>query len=208
MRNLTATTSIALTVLALAGGASAWWRAQQQDTTLAGVPAQVGGALRVVSAQPFELEEPYVHTWRAERPEVRAGLLLILEVDPAYVTPRNTREPVLYVGSQTAERVNLGAREGRVVAIVPREVDDALTAPLPVWFGSPMLPERVDAERIELELARAREAGIAPLPVDAQQPLLRLKDRTALTRLAAERILAFAPEDAELAESLLQPLVR
>ena len=75
------------------------------------------------------------------------------------IRPRQTAEPVLYVGSHTAWRVSPYNDAGRVVAFVPAEIDLSRD---PVWFGTPELPERVDTVTIQRELAMARSAGIRP----------------------------------------------
>ena len=76
------------------------------------------GVLRLVAAAPFELQKPYDHVWRVEAPQVWSGWLVALEADPALCAPRQTAEPVLVAGLQTAARVNHGAL-GRVVAVLP-----------------------------------------------------------------------------------------
>ena len=78
--------------------------------------------LHLLHAQRFDLDKAYTHWWRAERPRVSSGWLLVLSADPDLVYARQVREPVLYVGNQTAERVNVGYESGRIVAIVPADV--------------------------------------------------------------------------------------
>jgi len=119
-------------------------------------PAAVDG---ILLAQSFILDEPYEHSWQAERPMVASGMLLVLEVNPDLVLPRQTLEPVLYVGDVTAERVNNGYPSGKVVAIVPGPVN--LTS-APIWFGDPALPEQVTTAIIGTQRALAGEAGIRP----------------------------------------------
>ncbi len=97
-------------------------------------PAAVDG---ILLAQPFTLDEPYEFAWQAEHPMVSSGMILVLEVNPDLVLPRQTLEPVLYVGNSTAERVNNGYPSGKVVAIVPGTVN---LASAPIWFGEPALP--------------------------------------------------------------------
>jgi len=127
-------------------------------------PAPVRG---IVSIQPFELESPTPHYWRVEKPPVRTGYLLVLRVDPALVYPRQVAEPVLYVGNQTAERVNVGYESGHVVAILPAVIDPEhadyvdLSEEL-FWFGLPELPERIGSKRIAEERRLAVAAGIRP----------------------------------------------
>ena len=51
------------------------------------------GVWDLLVAIPFRVDEPFTHWWRAERPEVQAGHLLVLAVDPIVVRPRQTAEP-------------------------------------------------------------------------------------------------------------------
>src|SRR5207247_5817900 len=76
----------------------------------------VSGVHAVVYAQPFVLSKPWTHVWRVEQPSFDAGWLVVLDVDPTFVQPRQTFEPVLYAGDETVERINHGYEAGRVVA--------------------------------------------------------------------------------------------
>jgi len=214
--------SFALT--AVLAGATIALRQAGPNAPIPEAPSVVSPAFDILMAQAFRVDEPFVHTWRAESPTVRAGYLLVLDVDPVYVRPRQGLEPVLYVGTQTAERLNVGFPSGRVVALVPApltdtgapdlELDEAL-----IWFGSPELPERVDQERIALEHDRARDAGVRPLRAARVQSaidtrttggaaVMQFADRTELERHAARQMLVFAPDDSETARGILVPLVR
>ena len=127
---------------------------------LAGAPAipDVPAAVDdVIYARSFALENGYEFNWSNERPLVTTGTILVLKVNPDLVVPRQTAEPVLYVGNQTAQRVNFGNESGHVIAIVPGEVDLATS---PIWFGTPELPEQVDAATVKAERAQADAAGI------------------------------------------------
>jgi hypothetical protein len=148
----------------------------------------------VVYAAPFTLREGYPHDWRREKPMVTSGTLLVLRVQPELVYPRQVAEPVLYVGEQTAERVNVGYPSGYVVAILPGNVD--LVRSL-LWFGTPALPEQVDAKTISAERARAVAAGVRPLLASrlraARRDALALENKGDLLReagLLAERYAA------------------
>ena len=169
------------------------------------VPATPASVEGIVFAQAFTLEEGYAFDWRAERPAVVEGYVVVLKVDPAYVYPRQEAEPVLYVGDQTVERVNLGYKSGHVIGIIPAKVD---LAKAPVWFGTPDLPERVDAETIAAERAKADTAGIRPLggkavaaalAVDAEE--LSFADRDAMLPYLASLISQYAPDEKILAET-------
>jgi hypothetical protein len=159
------------------------------------VPATPASAADVVYAAPFRLREGYHHHWRRESPMVTSGTLLVLHVAPDLVYPRQTAEPVLYVGDQTAERVNVGYPSGYVVAIVPGALD--LTRSL-LWFGTPALPERVDGKTIDDERARAMAAGIRPPPANrvrlARRDALALADKDELLREALLLVERYAPD--------------
>jgi hypothetical protein len=155
----------AVLVLLLAAGVGALVRGLPDDPPPLPVATPVGG-IDLLYARPFTLDVPFTHMWRAERPQVQAGWVLVLAVDPALVYPRDTAEPILYVGDQTAERVNLGNESGHVVAIVPAPLGASGNVALdlsraPIFFGEPGLPEQVDAAKAAAELAAARQRGLA-----------------------------------------------
>ena len=125
--------------------------------TVPQTPAPVGALL---VAQPFELEAGFRYDWRAERPLVTSGHLIVLSVEPDLVYPRQTAEPILYVGDQTAMRLNVAYPSGRVLALVPGDLPTSGTR---IWFGTPGLPEQVDARQVDAERRLAEAAGIAPL---------------------------------------------
>src|SRR5262245_4270050 len=104
-------------VLLLAAGVGALVRALPADPPP--LPVTPAGEVALLYARPFTVEVPFTHVWRAEQPVFSAGVVVVLSVDPDLVHPRQTAEPILFVGDQTAERVNFGHESGRVVAIVP-----------------------------------------------------------------------------------------
>jgi hypothetical protein len=164
----------------------------------------------VVSISPFTLEEGYRYNWRQERPFIKSGLLVVFKVNPDYVYPRNAAEPVLYAGNQTVQRLNQGNESGYVVAIIPGAVDLARE---PVWFGTPELPEVVNAQTIEMERAKAEKAGIKPF--DAEQIENVTGDRISASDLAAllreqvaELLVKFSPQEKALAETWRLPVAK
>lgn len=188
------------------------------QTTTPEIPDTPAPIVDLVSVQTFELERPDKHRWRAERPTVKTGYLLVLKVDPALVYPRQVAEPVLYVGRQTAERINVGYRSGHVVAIVPAVTEPGRPGYLdlakePIWFGSPELPERVDARRIAAEREEAVRAGIRPFSAEKLAEarevggaLNRKADKRALLHDAMRRlVLTYSPQERELVDSVLRP---
>jgi hypothetical protein len=171
-------------------------------------PATPAAVKDILVARPFTLQTPYRNHWTKERAMVSTGLLVVLEVDPDLVIPRNALEPVLYAGDVTVQRLNHGHRSGRVIGIIPGAVDLAST---PIWFGTPELPERVTASSIRAERARAEQAGIRPLRADrigaVMQPAVTATDLAALLRnVAAELVYEYSPQDREIADTWRLPI--
>ena len=171
------------------------------------VPSTPAPIEAVLYARAFTLERPYRFRWRREAPQIRTGYLLVLAVDPRLVRPRQSAQPVLYAGDQTAERVNRGQASGRVVVIVPGATD---LSEIPIWFGGAELPERVEAETIEHQRRLAEQAGIGPRPRDeiaaalarGGKPL-RVRDiQSLLEDHVAPLILEYSPDEEPLALGL------
>ncbi len=174
------------------------------------IPATPAAVDDLIYARSFTLAEGYKFEWRKDQPMVKEGTILVLKVNPDLVYARQVAEPVLYVGDTTAERINVGYGSGRVIAIVPGKVDLAKT---PIWFGTPELPERVDAAMIKSERATAEKAGIKPFgkkTIAAAQKnggkaRLGIPDRYELHRALAPLVLEYSSDETELAESMLVP---
>jgi hypothetical protein len=219
-RRIRIAVTFALLTLA-AGSVSAWWSARR-DAELPALPAAPVGSTTLLYARPFQLAETYVHYWRAEQPEVNSGWILVLQVDPLLAHPREGYNKVLYVGTETAERINHGSESGRIVVLVPALLDGegrptTNPATTPVFFGSEALPEEIDAAQIEREFSLALDAGIqAPTADELAQALgtggelLSLEDRPALDRELARLIRRFSPDpaDEDIARGLELPLLR
>lgn len=170
------------------------------------------GVWDLLAAVPFRVDEPFTHWWRAERPEVRAGHLLVLAVDPMVVRPRQSAEPILFVGGQTAERVNAGFEDGALIVVVPAPAGEdgwplQELAGLPMWFGEPGLPEQVDrtaireARRLVPDLIGFSEARVRQA-LTAGGNGLRCQDQAQLYLHAADWIERFAPADRHIIERL------
>ncbi len=215
---LSAIGALALFGVAASEGKLGWQ--QRSVDPLPILPSTAQGVGGVLYAQPYVLDQAYTHSWRAERPLTNAGFLLVLEVDDAFTVPRNTEESVLYVGTEVAERINWGTGSGRVVALFPDAVQEGDVPALDlestlIFYGSPALPEQVDASIVASELIAASAAGVKPFSrgevqaaLEAGGALKRFTDRTALERHAARLLLEYSPSEAELAEGLLVPLLR
>ena len=178
------------------------------------LPATPAPVQEVVYARPFTLAQGYEFTWRKDKPTVTEGYILVLKVDPALAYPRQTAEPVLYVGDTTAERVNVGYASGYLVVIVPCKVADFDLKKTLIWFGTPELPERCTAKTIAEEREKAEKAGLKPL-AEAQVDTARakggerlsVKDDYELRRQVAPLIKQYAPDETERADNLLTPRV-
>src|SRR5262249_10013944 len=83
------------------------------------VPSTPAPVKDILYLRPFTLKTPYRNDWSKERGMVSTGVLVVLEVDPALVIPRNDLEPVLYAGNVVVQRLNHGDQSGRVIGIIP-----------------------------------------------------------------------------------------
>ena len=202
-------------LLALAGGGAALVRVFTPE-----VPPQLpanptSSSVEVVYARPYVLGEAETHWWRAEQPQVSAGVALVLRVpDRELLHPRQSAQPVLQVGAQTAERVNHGHVSGHVVALVPADLDaqgrvalDLTSAP--IFFGAAELPERLDEAQLQARLADARAQGVAP-PSAAQlagvlEDQVSFGDGWELRVWAADLIEAWSPDEIDLVRGLRVP---
>lgn len=135
-----------------------------------------GESVRIVSATPFSLQVPYTYEWSADGIEVRSGTLLVLEVDPAWLVPRDVHVPVLYVGAVPAERLIADPTVGRLVVVVPGSFDGTT----PIYFGGFTLPERVTAAEGVATLAAARARGAMAQPAGPSGVPVVLVDRRGL----------------------------
>jgi hypothetical protein len=177
------------------------------------VPPTPAGVDEVVYARPFALHDGFRFDWCNEPHQVSKGTILVLKVNPNLVIPRQTEEPVLYVGNQTAMRLNQGNESGHVIAIVPGDVD--LTKD-PIWFGTPSLPVRADAATIKAEREKAEKAGIKPLTADKARAAeakggecLRSADMSAMLRDTLSGLVEqYSPQEKTLAETWRLPVVK
>ncbi len=188
------------------------------DTLAAEEPAAViepvaatGGVLDVLYIRPFTLQEPVRYTWTREQPEITAGVLLVLEVRPELVLPREVDVPVLFAGDTPVHLTNTGYPSGRLVVLVP---DWIAPGDVPFYFGSTELPERITRERGAAEAAAAIGQGARPFPAEriararaAGGDSARFAGPVALFRAAADLIDAYAPDEAEKAANYRTKLV-
>jgi hypothetical protein len=204
-------------VLLLAAGVAALVSKLPDEPPPLPAATPVGG-IDLLYARPFTVDVPFTHMWRAERPQVQAGWVLVLAVNPDLVFPRESAEPILYVGDQTAERVNHGETSGHVVAIVPAPLGASGAVALdltqaPIYFGAPGLPEQVDSAKAKAELASAVQRGIAAPTAqtltNVTQPQVRFTDDWELHAWCSDLIQTWSPEETDLIATLrVQPLNR
>ncbi|HZN39537.1 MAG TPA: hypothetical protein VFD82_12085 [Planctomycetota bacterium] len=160
--------------------------------------------LELVQAERFQVEKPFRHLWRADQPLVNSGWLLVLSGDPARFVPRQVKEPVLYVGAQTAQRVNFPEQSGKLVVIVPGDfrLEDA-----PIFFGAEALPEELRQPQIDAELEAARAAGARPPTAEAIQKAMTTQWKTfasdyELRLRAIELVAQHSPQEQTLIRSV------
>lgn len=160
------------------------------------LPVTPAASQKLLYARDFDVTAGFPFTWRAERPQVSSGTLVVIEVAPDLIRPRQTAEPVLYVGTQTAWRVSPYNDAGIVVAFVPAVVD---LSEAPIWFGTPELPERVTAASAVRELQLARAAGIAAFDeatvstARARRATVTFADRAGLLNGLHDLVLQYVP---------------
>jgi len=198
---------VAAAVLVTAG--STFKSSRQEGAPPALPPQPELSPISLVAVQPFELVEPARHWYRKERPQYSQGTLLVLQVEPDVVHPRQTYEPVLYVGAETAQRVNVGHESGHLVVIVPGTPDLAAD---PVFFGEPALPEQIDAAEARRQLDGARQLGIGAFDptwiASVTRPAITLPDDYELQVLSSYLVEEFSPGESDLVTGLRAPLVR
>jgi hypothetical protein len=186
-----------------------------QHQALPDLPAAVD---ELVMARPYVLDQGYVHTWRADKPKVSTGYLLVLRANPVLVTPVQSAQPVLCVGNQTAERINVGDESGYVIALVPCVLDDPKDpnhldlATSEIWFGNRELPERMTPRLIAAERRVAQAQGITSFAAEQLEAAterggetLRVLDKMELLRRAADLIEQYSPQETDLIEQLRLP---
>ncbi len=176
------------------------------------IPATPAVVADLVYARPFTLEKGFKFFWSKERPNVTTGTLLVLKVDKALVYPREVPMPVLYVGNQTAQRLNHGHKSGHVIAVVPGEVDLTKTI---IWFGSRESPWNIDTATADSELKAAEKAGIKSFSKERVNAALvkggerlTFKDMTTLLRdVGAPLIEEYSPQEKNLADDFRRPVI-
>lgn len=184
-----------------------------QEEGMPAMPVTPASVTAVVEVIPFKLEKPYEHNMRKDRVQVTRGHVVVLRAPKPYLVARQVAEPVLLVGAQTAERINVGDVSGVLLVVVPewseRGADGVLRAGEPLSarmiFATPELPERVDAAWISRELTKADAANIPPsigrtsavVPGFTASRALALVDRDALSRVLADLVERYSPNETD-----------
>ena len=168
------------------------------------LPASVADLLY---ARRFTLAEGYKWSWPADAPPVRAGVIVVLRVDSQLVVPRNTLSPILYAGDRMVQTLNHGHISGKVIGIVPGDVDLLKT---PIWFGSPRVPAQVNEQSVRKERDLAEKAGIRPFDAKrvegaTKAPLEAPDFQTLLRGELADLVLEHAPQESHLARKWRLP---
>ena len=183
----------------------------QDPERIPGIPADTyAEEVTLVDAQRFTVDEEITHTWRRDGLKYRSGWLLVVKAAPGLIIPRQSREPVLYVGAQTANRVNSSIQSGHVVAIVP---GDFLLTDTPIFFSEPALPEELGQTEIDRALRTAIADEVAPPTVDEVASALdpapfRAADHYALHQRAVDLVEEHSPQEADFIRGQRVPLIR
>lgn len=199
LRNGLCVTAALVAVLAVA--------LQQRNAAPATPATPPNNQFALVKAQQFHVAKPYQHLYRADRPFVDHGWLLVLECDATLLVRRQVAEPVLIVGNQTAERVNVGDKSGRLVVLVPGDID---LAKAPIFLGQAQLPEEMRQKQIDAELATTtatppnaaeiRKALVAGVQNCADDYELRLR--------AIDLVERYSPDEQDLIRGARVPLIK
>lgn len=176
----------------------------------AAIPPAPAPVKNILVVRPFKLGRPYVYDWSAQKFKVDSGLLVVLEVDRELVIARDDLEPVLYAGDIPVQRLNHGGESGRVIGIIPANVDLATT---PLWFGAPGLPGRITAEIARSERAKAERAEIRPFSAEkiaaVTLPAVTAPDLSTLLReVAAPLVDQYSPQEKSLADQWRLPIAQ
>ncbi len=117
------------------------------------------GAKKLLVAKSFTLGAEYEYLFSKDKPKVKEGTVLVVQVDPEMSKPRQTEMPILFVNRRPAEITNFGLEKGNLVVIVPGKLDLENAR---VYYGTPGVAEQVDAAKGTQELAAAEKAGVRP----------------------------------------------
>lgn len=216
--------TIALTAVAAAvtiSGATAFLSQGRGDTSE--LPEVAGQPVGLVYAQPFFLDTPYQHAWRADQPSVQAGYLVVVTADTSLLEVRQTLNPILMIGDQVVERVNNGDVSGHAIGILPAPGSpetgvDLDLASTPIYFATPdgdfRVPAEITPEIAQRELQRALSSGITGQATLAEQAVaisggaLYAADYDELYLRAADLVETYSIDEQHLITGLRAPRVQ
>lgn len=203
--------------LVLVGAGTAVMNWTQNDAMPALPAAPADFPVQLVSAQAFTLDQPYTHWYRAEMPMVDAGMLLVLKVDEVELLhPRQIAQPVLQVGAETAEPLNIGHLSGYVIALLPApRLDDGVVdldlSTTPIFYGEASLAEELDGSNLQARLqdaiARGAQAPSMDVLKQATGESLHFANDHALRLWAADMIATWSPQEKDLVDGMRVPLL-
>ena len=154
----------------------------------------------LLSAQQFLLATPARYEPFGEDLTFDRGYILVFETDPKISLASIEKRPVLYIGAVPAEVFDVSPSSGRVIAFAPGDIDLAET---PIFFGSTLPAEKVDATRGRAERDAAIALGVSPPPahelagaVAAGGALLQAREIGELTRHLGDIRAAWSKVDA------------
>ncbi len=165
----------------------------------------------IISLQPITIKESYATDFRSEHQQVSSGWLMVIRGDSNILAPRALAEPLLLASGtgadgsvwiESVEWFNHGFISGYRVCFIPSTADqksvaDRTTQGLRVWFGSPKLPESVDAKALQSELMEADRVGIvaaSAVKVEDSAPKV-LANREEIVSAANALIARWAPDE-------------
>ena len=141
----------------------------------------------VVWAQPFTLDVPERWTMTRQEHELSRGWLVEVRAPAELLQARAVGQPVLFADTTAALPLHPPLVASCAVVVVPVATDREVRR---WYFGSPLLPERLDAARADEELQAAIDAGVPPMAPQTMAPPARYHDLREVARVAEARFQA------------------
>ncbi|MEM7305707.1 MAG: hypothetical protein AAF682_03500 [Planctomycetota bacterium] len=178
--------------------------------------------VRLLHAQPFFLDEPWMYEWRADHPMVSSGYIVAISAESEILPVRQTHMPLLFIGDMPVARLNDGSESGVYIGFVPAEgtPETGLSLDLteaPIFWGKPdILPERLTPADAQAELAKAVAAGAVAqreqhvaAAMESSGGAVFTETYGTLRTYAADLVERFSPGEADLISGLrLVPLIK
>ncbi|MEM7311309.1 MAG: hypothetical protein AAF682_31875 [Planctomycetota bacterium] len=216
------TKHISLVTLLASAAAAATAFAFQNEEAPSSAPATLEQSeVRLLFAQPFQLDHGYAHAWRADQPPVTAGYLVALRAEAELLPPMQIHHPLMFAGEMPLERINDGSDSGVYIGILPSATgsDGAPTLDLketPIFWSKPdILPESLSIADARRVLSQAVAAGVEPQADERVDDALAEGGGTvyvsglgALRRYAADVIERYSPLETDLVSGLRAPLLK